>query len=134
MCARKDRLMQVFVTSGATGGDNRDTNSSTDELDQLKIITAKAAIAAYARDKKLPSAEQLAAFRELDDVRSPNKALRAAMRESIKDVLDEINGNRHCLSSESLRRAGDQIRIAQSSGPYRDFVGAATQQLTDMIE
>jgi hypothetical protein len=126
---------KVGVAPSPASSDNRDAHLTAEQAKELKIVAAKAAIAAYARDKKLPSAEQLAAFRELDDVRSPNKALGAALRASIRaEVIKEIYRDRHSLSSEALGRATDQIRISQSSGPYRDFVGAATQQLTEMID
>jgi hypothetical protein len=57
---------EVGVTSSAAGRDNRDSNRPADLTHEEKVIAAKHAIAVYAREKKLPSAEALALFSELD--------------------------------------------------------------------
>lgn len=59
-------VSEVGVTARAAGRDNRDSNRPADLSDEAKIIAAKHAISVYARDKKLPSAEALAIFGELD--------------------------------------------------------------------
>jgi hypothetical protein len=137
--ASAEPVGKVGVTASPASGDNRDAHLTAEQAKELKIKTAKAAIAAYARDKKLPSAEQLAAFRELDDARSVNKnpVRRKSLMEIANEALrriGEVDGDCDGLASEALSSAADEIWFAQSSGPYRDFVGAATQQLTEMID
>jgi hypothetical protein len=64
--AGPDSSGKVGVTSGPTIGNNRNGNSVRHIPDQLDVVSAKAAIAAYARDKKLPGSVSLAQLRELD--------------------------------------------------------------------
>lgn len=67
-------VSEVGVTSSAAGRDNRDSNRPADLSHEEKVIAAKHAIAVYARDKKLPSAEMLATFGELDRAKASGGA------------------------------------------------------------
>lgn len=129
------RLTEVFAAPRSAIGNDRDGNCRTDVAKKIDVVAAKAAIAAYARDKKLPRPEMLAAFRDLDDARSPNKAANATLRTNIKAaVRDAVNRDRHSLSAEALGRAADQIGIAEGGRPHRDFIGAAAQGFAEVLD
>jgi hypothetical protein len=67
MGASAKRVYHMERAASAASRNNGNADRPTHLTHEQKIVAAKAAIAAYARDKKLPSAEQLAAFRELDE-------------------------------------------------------------------
>jgi hypothetical protein len=128
---------EVGVTPGAASGDNGNPDRFAHLSDEAKIIAAKAAIAAYGREKKLPSASHLALFRELDSL--PPKHKRGEIRQpGLYRMLTggfpgDIDRHDHSLSSESLGRACDQMRVGEGSGSYRDLVSAAPQRLAEMV-
>jgi hypothetical protein len=168
---------EVRVTTSPASRDNRDSNRTADLSHEAKIIAAKHAIAVYAREKKLPGAEMLAAFGELDrakasggvatvgvDLAKPGSDKTAVhvtagewqgvvwidesnmvtpkwIRDAVGDrAIGQINGapaniNRHAhrLSSESLRRAADQIWIGNSGGTYADLVCSRPERLAEMV-
>ena len=65
---------KIPVTPSPAGGDDRDSNSLAHLSDEAKVIAAKHAIAAYARNKQLPSAAHLALFGELDRAKASGGA------------------------------------------------------------
>jgi len=71
--ASAEPIGKIPVTPSPAGGDDRDSNSLAHLSDEAKVIAAKHAIAAYARNKQLPSAAHLALFGELDGKRAGNK-------------------------------------------------------------
>src|SRR3989304_2408075 len=136
---------EVGVTSGAASGDNRNPNGLAHLSNEAKVIAAKAAIAAYGREKKLPSAEALALFGELDRAKASRGAaavdddVRAArvkkLSRTVAYLLSPAHIKRHAhrLSSEALSRAADQAWVTNSGGAYRDLVSAAPQRLAEMV-
>lgn len=134
--ASPDAGGKISVTSSPTISNNRNGNSARHIPDQLDVVSAKAAIAAYARDKKLPGSVSLAQLRELDDAAAAKKGVpRPNLADTIKGVmLDVIKSNRDSLSSESLSRAINQLNVAEDSGAHRDFIGAAAQGFAEMLD
>lgn len=120
---------EIGVAPGAASGNDRNPDGFAHLSNEAKIIAAKAAIARYAREKKLPSAEHLALFRELDSHFPRNKGSR---RSGIA-MLDDIDRNDHSLSSESLGRAADQAWIREGGAPYRHLIGTAAQRLAEVV-
>jgi hypothetical protein len=121
---------EVGIASGAAIGNDGNAHRGTHLTHEAKVIAAKAALAAYARDKQLPSAEQLAAFRELDSVRAAKKG--TVIRQTLH--FDDVESNRDRLASEALGRAADQAVIAERGGAHRDFIGAAAQGFAEMLD
>lgn len=90
---------EVGVTASSSGRDNRDSNRAANLSHEDKIIAAKHAIAVYAREKKLPSAEMLATFGELDRAKASGGA--AAVGEDFSS-FEEAAGR---VESSIVRRA-----------------------------
>lgn len=135
---------EVGVAARAAGRDNRDSNRTAHLSHEAKIIAAKHAIAVYAREKKLPSAEMLATFGELDrakvgggsagvdmDFAEADSIIRTALAR--RGAPANINRHAHRLSSESLSRAADQIWGANSGGAYADLVCSRAERLAEMV-
>jgi hypothetical protein len=126
---------EIAVPGRAAIGDHRDRNRPADVAKQIDIVAAKAAIAEYARNKKLPSAEMFVAFRRLDDKAAAKRTGDAELRAKIRAaIVAEIDRDRDRLSSEALGRAADQIGIAESGRPHRDFIGAAAQGFAEVLD
>lgn len=70
---RAEPIGKIPVTPSPAGGDDRNPNSLAHLSDEAKVVAAKEAVAAYARNKQLPSAAHLALFGELDGKRAGNK-------------------------------------------------------------
>jgi hypothetical protein len=70
-----ERVEHVIGAPCAAAGHDRNTDCPADLTHEEKVVAAKAAIAAYARDKKLPGAKDLALFRELDEARQAPKTV-----------------------------------------------------------
>lgn len=151
--ASPDSSGKVGVASSPAIGNNRNGNSVRHIPDQLDVVSAKAAIAAYARDKKLPGSVSLAQLRELDGRLAGKKgtSLDPATIRRAAQILNEnevapdgdmfgfwptnnVKGDGHSLSSEPLSRAIDQLNIAEYSGAHRDFIGAAAQGFAEMLD
>jgi hypothetical protein len=144
---------EVGVTSSAAGRDNGDTHRTANLSHEEKIIAAKEAIAVYAREKNLPSAEMLATFGELDRAKASGGAAAVGVDlpatsgrllascvvgrwngvKWIEAAPANINRHAHRLSSESLGRAADQIWSANSGGTYADLVCSRPERLADMV-
>lgn len=148
---------EVAVTPSPASGDDRNPNSLAHLSDEAKVIAAKEAIAVYARNKQLPSAEMLATFGELDRAKTGGSA--AAVGEDLAEsefctrlakaihnlppaaisitsspgAPANINRHAHRLSSESLSRAADQIWGANSGGSYADLVCSRAERLAEMV-
>jgi hypothetical protein len=148
---------EIGVATSPAIGNNRNRNGVRHIPDQLDVVSAKAALAAYARDKKLPGSVSLAQLRELDDRLAAKKAVAkacgagglpdiwydeaAAITPKMFDALTsagfaprKIDGNRDSLSSESLGRAIDQLNVAEHGRAHRDFIGAAAQGFAEMLD
>lgn len=121
---------EIGVTARAAGRDNRDSDRPADLSDEAKIIAAKAAIAAYGRDKQLPGAATLALFGELDYARACNDSSHRAWD---APVFYDIERNDHSLSAEPLSRAIDQIWIRENGGAYADLVCSRAERLAEMV-
>jgi hypothetical protein len=137
-----ETLREIVVAARPAGRDNRDSNRTADLSHEAKVIAAKHAIAVYAREKNLPGAEMLALFRELDGGEDGGTApavgvdLRpGAVNFAFADrgATAHINRHAHRLSSESLRRAADQIWIGNSGGTYADLVCSRPERLAEMV-
>lgn len=141
--ASPEPISKVADAAGPAIGDNGDANSGGDGGDRLKVVAAHEAIAAYAREKKLPSAEVRATFGELDTAKA-NDRLRAAASGNltVADIVramaildaNEVDGDRHSLASEPLGRAIDQLWGAQRGRTYCDLVGTGQHRVTDMLD
>lgn len=144
---------KVGVTSSPTIGNNRNGNSARHIPDQLDVVSAQAAIAAYARDKKLPGSVSLAQLRELDGRLAGKKgtSLDPATIRRAAQILNEnevapdgdmfgfwptnnVEGDGHSLSSEPLSRAINQLNVAEDGRAHRDFIGAAAQGFAEMLD
>jgi hypothetical protein len=133
---------KVGVTSSPAIGDNRNGNSVRHIPDQLDVVSAKAAIAAYARDKKLPGSVSLAQLRELDGRLAGKKRTATISGDFAKARklwartarLSNVEGDGHCLSSEPLSRAINQLNVAEDGRAHRDFIGAAAQGFAEMLD
>jgi hypothetical protein len=121
---------KVSVTPSTATGDNGNPKRLADLSYEGKVKAAKEAVAAYAREKKLPSPEMLALFRELDDERACQRMMDAPF----VDLVEVVDGDRHSLASAALGRAVNQVRGFESGGPDRDFIGAAAQRFTKMFD
>lgn len=139
---RAETIGKIPVTSSAAGRDNRDSNSLAHLSDEAKVIAAKEAIAAYARNKQLPSAAHLALFGELDGKRAGNKGPglgqagwmpAPAWHAQIDRLFDDIKRNDHRLSAEPLSRAIDQIWVRENGGAYADLVCSRAERLAEMV-
>jgi hypothetical protein len=140
---------EVRVTTSPASRDNRDSNRTADLSHEAKVIAAKHAIAVYAREKKLPGAEMLAAFGELDRAKASGGAAAVGVdlrpgalnwvpaswmdAKWVEATPANINRHAHRLSSESLRRAADQIWIGNSGGAYADLVCSRPERLAEMV-
>lgn len=137
-----DSSGEIGVAASTAIGHDRNGNSPSNIPDQLDVVSAQAAIAAYARDKKLPGSVSLAQLRELDDRLARNKRAVAASDDSAKarelwartPRFKNIKGNRDSLPSESLSRAINQLNVAEDSRAHRDFIGATAQGFTEMLD
>jgi hypothetical protein len=150
---------EISVAASPAISDNRNRNGVRHIPDQLDVVSAKAALAAYARDKKLPGSVSLAQLRELDNRLATKKAVAkacgaggapltdiwydeaAAITPEMLDALTsagfaprKVDGHRDGLSSESLGRAIDQLNVAEHSRAHRDFIGAAAQGFAEMLD
>jgi hypothetical protein len=125
---------EIGVTPGAAARSDRNPNRFAHLSDEAKVIAAKAAIAAYGRDKNLPAASALALFRELDGKRAGNKRAGAKHAwSSFKFVeVSNIHGNDHSLSAEPLSRAIDQIWVRENGGAYADLVCSRAERLAEV--
>ncbi len=140
--ASPDTSGKVGVTSGPTIGNNRNGNGARHIPDQLDVVSAQAAIAAYARDKKLPGSVSLAQLRELDDRLAQNKRTATISGDSAKARklwaraarFNNVEGDGHGLSSEPLSRAINQLNVAEDGRAHRDFIGAAAQGFAEMLD
>ncbi len=132
-CVRafEESRAEVLKASGAAICHDRNSNSGGNAADQREIVAAHAAIAAYARDKKLPGAEMLATFGKLDTIKANNR-LGAAVGHD--PVVPDIDRHRHALSSEPLRRAANQLWSSNGGRAYSDFVGTAAQREIEMLD
>lgn len=130
--ASPDSSGKVGVASSPAIGNNRNGNSARHIPDQLDVVSAKAAIAAYARDKKLPGSVSLAQLRELDNsiaAKNPVQPIYMGI-----DLASDIQGDGHSLSSEPLSRAINQLNVAEDGRAHRDFIGAAAQGFAEMLD
>ena len=140
--ASPDSSGKVGVTSSPAIGNNRNGNSTRHIPDQLDVVSAKAAIAAYARDKKLPGSVSLAQLRELDGRLAGNKRTATISGDSAKARklwaraarFNNVEGDGHSLSSEPLSRAINQLNVAEDGRAHRDFIGAAAQGFAEMLD
>lgn len=136
--AISEAIGQIGTAPRPTSSHDRNADSGGNLTNEAKIVAAKAAIAAYARDKKLPSAEMLATFGELDRPRAERRLIDAEVRKGVKAamlaVVNHVNGDCHSLASEALSRAADQSGVTDRGGAYRDFIGAAAQGFAKMID
>lgn len=140
--ASPDSSGKVGVASSPAIGNNRNGNSVRHIPDQLDVVSAQAAIAAYARDKKLPGSVSLAQLRELDDRLAQNKRTAAISGDSAKARklwartarFNNVEGDGHGLSSEPLSRAINQLNVAEDGRAHRDFIGAAAQGFAEMLD
>jgi hypothetical protein len=66
-------MSEIAVTPRPASGNNRNPRRLSDLSYEEKVVAAKESVAAYTRDKKLPSAEMLALYRELDGIRTAKK-------------------------------------------------------------
>lgn len=123
---------EVGVTSSPAIGNNRNGNSTRHIPDQLDVVSAQAAIAAYARDKKLPGSVSLAQLRELDGRLAGKKPVQPIYMGI--DLARDIQGDGHSLSSEPLSRAINQLNVAEDDRAHRDFIGAAAQGFAEMLD
>lgn len=121
---------EVAIAACAAGRDNRNPNSLAHLSYEAKVIAAKEAIAAYARNKQLPSAAHLALFREIDYARACNDSSHRAWN---APVIDDIKRNDHSLSAEPLSRAIDQIWVRESSGSYADLISSRAERLAELV-
>jgi hypothetical protein len=140
---------EIAVAASPASRDNRDSNRTADLSHEAKVIAAKHAIAVYAREKKLPGAEMLAAFGELDRAKASGGAAAVGVdlrpgalnwvpaswmgAKWVEATPANINRHAHRLSSESLRRAADQIWIGNSGGTYADLVCSRPERLAEMV-
>jgi hypothetical protein len=133
--ASAESIGEIPVTPSPASGDDRNPNSLAHLSDEAKVIAAKHAIAAYGRNKQLPSASVSALFRELDGKAAGNKG--AAPKHAWQGVkwvvVDDINRNDHSLSTEPLSRAIDQIWVRENSGSYADLVSSRAERLAEMV-
>jgi len=140
--ASPDSGGKVGVTSSPTIGNNRNGNGARHIPDQLDVVSAQAAIAAYARDKKLPGSVSLAQLRELDGRLAQNKRTATISGDSAKARklwartarFNNVEGDGHGLSSEPLSRAINQLNVAEDGRAHRDFIGAAAQGFAEMFD
>lgn len=132
---RAEPIGKIPVTPSPASGDDRNPNSLAHLSDEAKVIAAKEAVAAYGRNKQLPSASVSALFRELDGKAAGNKG--AAPKHAWQGVkwvvVDDINRNDHSLSTEPLSRAIDQIWVRENSGSYADLVSSRAERLAEMV-
>jgi hypothetical protein len=124
---------EISVAASPAISDNRNRNGVRHIPDQLDVVSAKAALAAYARDKKLPGSVSLAQLRELDRNIAMNKP-KAQTSEGRKFTVRDIKSYSHGLSSKPLGRAIDQLNVAEHSRAHRDFIGAAAQGFAEMLD
>lgn len=133
--AGAETIGKIPVTPSPAPRGDRDANSFAHLSDEAKVIAAKHAIAAYARNKQLPSAAHLALFGELDDKAAGNKG--AAPKHAWQGVkwvvVDDIKRNDHSLSAEPLSRAIDQIWVRENSGSYADLIGSRAERIAEVI-
>lgn len=131
MKARMESIGEVCGVPGAARTHNRDGHLTANDTHRLKVQAAKAAIARYAREKKLPSPEMCALFGELDTVQA-NRRLRAAGADHIPGLVD-VDRHNDRLTSEALGRCFDQAWESEGTGAYGHLVRAAGQRLPDML-
>ncbi len=133
---------KIPVTPSPASGDDRNPNGLAHLSDETKVIAAKEAIAAYARNKQLPSAAHLALFGELDGKAAGNKGPglgqagwmpAPAWHAQIDRLFDDIKRNNHSLSAEPLSRAIDQIWVRENGGSYADLVCSRAERLAEMV-
>ncbi len=130
--ASPDSGGKIGVTSSPTIGNNRNGNGTRHIPDQLDVVSAQAAIAAYARDKKLPGSVSLAQLRELDNSIAAKKPVQPIYMGI--DLARDIQGDGHSLSSEPLSCAINQLNVAEDGRAHRDFIGAAAQGFAEMLD
>jgi len=133
MRASAKPIGEIGIAPSPASGNDRDSNSLAHLSDEAKIVAAKQAVAAYARNKQLPSAEHLAVFRELDSKAAGNKGASRVWRGFKFVQIDNIDRNDHSLSSESLGRACDQVWIGENAAPYRHLVCTGAERLAEVI-
>ena len=137
---RAKPVSEVGIAPSPASGNDRNPNGLAHLSNEAKIIAAKEAIAAYARNKQLPSAEHLALFGELDGKRAGNKGanprieeLRASADWSDLDFAAHIKRNNNRLSAEPLSRAIDQLWVRENGGSYADLISSRSERLAEMV-
>ena len=141
--AGAEPIGEIPVTPRPASGDDRNPNGLAHLSDEAKVVSAKQAIAAYARNKQLPSAAHLALFGELDGKRAGNKGPGLGQAGWMPDPapawhaqidrLFDIKRNDHSLSAEPLSRAIDQIWVRENGGAYADLIGSRAERLAEMV-
>ena len=127
------RMSEIPVASRPASGNNGNPRRLSDLSYEEKVVAAKEAVAAYTRDKKLPSAEMLALYRELDGIRAGHKRTGVNLATAFGNGND-VQSNSDRLASEALGRAVDKVGGFERGGPQRDFIGAAAQSFTNMLD